>query len=64
MSAAEIIELIKELPPEERAKLREYFSKEPCPSAREIRYVPAAEAERIAEAVFTKHSELFRRLAE
>lgn len=64
MSAAEIIEMIKMLPPEERAKLREYFSKEPGPSAREIRYVPAAEAERIAESVFTKHSELFRRLAE
>lgn len=64
MSAAEIIELIKKLPPEERAKLREYFSKESSPSAHQVRYISTAEGERIADGIFTKHSELFRRLAE
>jgi hypothetical protein len=64
MSAAEVIELIKKLPPEERVKLREYFSKDPSHSAPQVRYIPAADAEKIADKVFTKNAELFRRLAE
>lgn len=78
MTAAEIIELIKKLPPEERAEVMAFlmkddgamaesgasYSGEMRSSERKIRTIPQAEAERIADGVFDRHSELFRKLAQ
>jgi hypothetical protein len=63
MSAAEIIEQIKQLPPEER---REVFSlvhemeKEPVVAESEV----SPEFRRLADQVFNRNEELFRKLAQ
>ena len=78
MTAAEIIELIKKLPPEEKAEVVAFLMKEVGAvaesgagypgemrsSARKLRTIPQAEAERIADGVFDRHFELFRKLAQ
>ncbi len=73
MSAAEIIELIKKLPPEEQAEVAAFLQtggerKEPrveeAGVERKVRYIPLAEAEKIAEGIFERHEELFRKLAQ
>ena len=78
MTAAEIIELIKKLPPEERAEVMAFLMKDDGAMAesgasysgatrsseRKLRTIPQAEAERIADGVFDRHSELFRKLAQ
>jgi hypothetical protein len=58
--------MIEKLPPAERAEVVAFVRKaEPAPADRGgVRYLPQAEAERIAEQVFDKHHELFRRLAQ
>jgi hypothetical protein len=78
MNAAEIIEMIKKLSPEERTEVMAYLqdrgvaveeagAKYPGaeqPAERKIRTIPQAEAERIANDIFDRHSELFRKLAQ
>lgn len=68
MTAADIIEMIKKLPPEERREVRAYFDqKEKAPAVeppRTIRYAAAEKFNEIAPGFFEKHHELFRRLAE
>jgi hypothetical protein len=67
MSAAEIIELIKKLPPEERAEVMAWAKSEAAESRVEepkVNYLPQAEAERRAEKIFRENHELFRRLAQ
>ena len=62
MSAAEIIELIEKLPPTEKAEVLAHLEK--ARTGREIRYLPQAEAEQIADKIFKDHAELFRKLAQ
>ena len=76
MTAAEIVALLQKLPPEERAEVRRYLERETGRTRveetaanygageRELRYMPLGEAEKIAEAVFARHAELFRKLAQ
>lgn len=78
MSAAEIIAMIKKLPPEEKAEVMAFLRNEPegvtesgsdytttdRAADRKFRTIPEVEAERIAEDVFERHSELFRKLAQ
>lgn len=70
MNAAEIIERIKQLPPEERAAVEAFVRGEKGElrveegAPRPARYIPKDEAEHIAEGIFQRHSELFRKLAQ
>ena len=69
MSAAEIIELIKKLSPEERAEVLAFAkngeaeTKTP-PAERKIRYISNEEFEKIAPKIFADNHELLRRLAQ
>jgi len=67
MSAAEIIEMIKKLSPEDKAEVIAFARSEEgeTPSAdRKIRYIDHEKAKATAEKIFDRHSELFRRLAQ
>ena len=65
MSASEIIELIKKLPPEERAEVREYLgTKEEIVAADGIRRMDFAQGLSIGQGIFERHPELFRKLAQ
>lgn len=67
MSAAEIIELIKKLPPEERAEVVAFARKEvvtAAAAAKKIRYVSDEKFAEVAPQVFEKHDDLLRRLAQ
>jgi hypothetical protein len=67
MNAAEIIELIKKLPPEERAVVEAYLRGEKTEMRVEeggVSYLPQDEAERRARRIFAENRELFRRLAQ
>ena len=65
MSAAEVIELIKKLPPEEQAEVFTFAEQAKSEQApRTIRYLAVADADRISERIFEEHKELFRRLAQ
>ncbi len=65
MSAAEIIEMIKKLPPEERAEV-DHFLAETRVSMQENgnRFATDADFERAAKLVFADNHELLRRLAQ
>ncbi|MEO6246030.1 MAG: hypothetical protein ABIQ12_11415 [Opitutaceae bacterium] len=67
MSAAEIIELIKKLPPTEKAEVIA-FAKSDAPEAslddRAPRYISNEKFDDVAPKVFEKHHELLRRLAQ
>ena len=52
MSAAEIIELIKKLPPDERAEVVAFVKEN---EASGLRYLPQAEAERRAKRIFREN---------
>lgn len=65
MSAAEVIELIKKLPPEEQAvifafsdEVREHASGDA------VRMANREKAREVARQVFDRHPELFRKLAQ
>lgn len=66
MSAAEIIEQIKSLPPQERDTVAEYVreASKTAPQSPEVRYMDEATFRAAKERVFEKHAELFRRLAQ
>jgi hypothetical protein len=57
VNAAEIIDQIKQLPPQEKGKVAEFVR------ADTLRHASDEEARRAADAVFTEHPELFRQLA-
>ncbi|HTB62284.1 MAG TPA: hypothetical protein VK737_01740 [Opitutales bacterium] len=58
MTAVEIIEQIKQLPPQEKGKVAEFVRVDA------VRYAKDEDARRAAEAVFAEHPELFRQLAQ
>ena len=62
MSAAEIIKEIKALPPQEQAQIVE-FVKEMDGGQSAVSYMDKETFEAAADKVFTKHSELLRKLA-
>ena len=66
MSAAEIIEMIKKLPPEERAEVNEFVkAEEVAPEAeRTVRSMSDEKFAEVVPKVFEKHRELLRRLAQ
>ena len=63
MSAAEVIELIKRLPPAEREEVRAFVQEVDGASA-EPRRIDPARAKAIGQGVFDRHPELFRKLAQ
>jgi hypothetical protein len=70
MSAKELIEQIKKLPPEERRKLVEYFRQDDemalhdAPAAvSEVKYIPKDVFEASRKRVFEEHRDLLARLA-
>ncbi len=76
MNAAEIIEMIKKLSPEEKAEVVAFlknaeagetgkdFRAEEAATERKVRYISKEKFEEIVPKVFKKHEELFRRLAQ
>jgi hypothetical protein len=65
MSATEVIELFKKLPPEEQAVVLDYVqSSSPCASAKQVRYATDEEFDAVTDRVFKENSELLRRLAQ
>lgn len=64
MSAMEIIEEINKLPADERAKVQEFVTGAVAPSARNSPRAVDGEFKKIADHVFTKNAELFRKLAQ
>ena len=67
MSAAEIIEQIKALPPEERREVVAFVQSTENGTANSggtVRYVDDSQFESVVDRVFEKHAELFKKLAE
>lgn len=65
MSAAEIIELIKKLPPEEVTELREFFQRGQLPTSEpKIEYASDEEFDQAVKTVLADNQELLRRLAQ
>jgi hypothetical protein len=65
MSAVEVIELIKKLPPEEKAEVFAFVNGGSAANeGPQVRYLTQAEAERRAVEIFEKNRELFHRLAQ
>ncbi len=61
MSATEVIELIKKLPPEEQAVVRDFVSRQTTPAINET---DTERALRVGRSYIERHPELFRRLAQ
>lgn len=65
MKAAEVIELIKKLPPEERAVVLNYAENSRAKiSEKSVRYATDEEFEAISDRVFKENSGLLRSLAQ
>jgi len=67
MSAADVIELIKKLPPEERAEVMAFARNEPATALtpeKKIGYVSDEKFDEVVPRVFEKHAELLHRLAQ
>lgn len=66
MSAAEVIELIKKLPPEEQGVVFAFgdTAREQAAGEATVRIANRDKALRIARGVFDRHPELFRKLAQ
>ena len=65
MSASEIIEQIKALPPQDRRAVLEFARRaEPVASASPVHYAGDDAARAAGEAVVAQYPEVFRRLAE
>lgn len=63
MSALEIIEQIKALPPEEKAVVADYVRQIDTPNASEASYMEASAFKTAKESVLIKHAELLSKLA-
>ncbi|HEX7860619.1 MAG TPA: hypothetical protein VF773_09855 [Verrucomicrobiae bacterium] len=66
MSAAEVIEQIKRLPPEERKAVREFLSTDEQSSRNStgVEHIDRKDLERTAREIFEEHAPLFRKLAQ
>lgn len=65
MSAAEIIEQIKRLPPEEKQVVREFIhSEERGAIGEDVQYIARKDLERTAKEILKDHEQLFRKLAQ
>jgi hypothetical protein len=64
MSAIEVIEQIKNLPADEQAKVKEFVNGVLAPSTSGIKREVDEEFKKVADHVFTKNAELFRKLAQ
>jgi hypothetical protein len=65
MSAAEIIEQIKRLPPEDKRAVKDFVnSEENAASPSSVEYIDRSALERTAQEIFKEHKELFRKLAQ
>jgi hypothetical protein len=64
VSAQEIIEQIKALPPKDKATVVEFARTLDAGPNGEVRYVELGDAERLAKKIFDEHEELFRKLAQ
>jgi len=65
MSAAEIIELIENLPPAEKAEVFAYARKATLPTEEKaVRVISEEKFAEVVPRVFEKHRELLRRLAQ
>jgi hypothetical protein len=66
MSAAEIIEQIKALPPDARREVVDFVKSadEEARAGGAVRYADDKSFEAVADRVFEKHAELFKKLAE
>lgn len=64
MSAQEIIEQIKALPPRDKAAVVEFTRTLDASPNGGVRYVDESEAERLSKKIFDEHEELFRKLAQ
>jgi hypothetical protein len=66
MSAAEIIEQIKQLSEDDRQKVREFFLDAQSENSPEesVKYIPREVLEKTSDEIFKKHEKLFRKLAE
>jgi len=61
VNAMEVIDQIKRLPEDEQGKVVEFIRKD---SSAKVRYADDDAAQAAAEAVFSEHPELFRKLAQ
>jgi hypothetical protein len=64
MSAIEVIEQIKNLPADEQAKVKEFVNGVLAPSTSGTKREVDEEFKKVADHVFTKNAELFRKLAQ
>jgi len=65
MSAAEIIEQIKQLPPEELRVVKQFVNADARGSSSVgVEYINREDLERSAKQIFSEHQELFRKLAQ
>ena len=67
MSATEIIEQIKQLPPAEQEQVLAFVKQlGAATTVREesVRYMDEAKAKAVSQEIFSKHAELFRKLAQ
>lgn len=65
MRAAELIEQIKALPPNELQAVRDFVLNEQATNpGRSVRYIPPDEARELGAKIMDEHAELFRRLAQ
>ena len=65
MSAAEIIEQIKRLPPEEKRAVKDFVNAEGgATSGSRVEYVERKALEQTAQQIFKEHEDLFRKLAQ
>lgn len=64
MSAVEVIEQFKQLPQEEQTKVKEFVNGSPVSPSQGSKREVDEEFKKIADHVFTKNAELFRKLAQ
>jgi len=64
VSAQEIIEQIKALPPKDKAAVLEFTRTLDAGANGGVRYVDQGEVERLSKKIFDEHEELFRKLAQ
>jgi hypothetical protein len=64
MSAIEVIEQIKKLPAGEQAKVKDFVNSVPLPSTLPAKPKVDEDFMKVADHVFTKNAELFRKLAQ
>jgi hypothetical protein len=64
MSAVEVIEEFKKLPVDEQAKVKEFVNANSASSSAEAGREVDEQFKKVADHVFTKNAELFRKLAQ